>query len=341
MHANTFANFAPTFYEAGLNIIPCENGEEGKAPSVKWGHLCKRKLTASAFEKMLMQHPTANIGLIAGAVSGLTILDIDDPEISLHDAFKEFGETPVVVRTPSGGFHLYYQYGGENKQIRYGGRKIDIIGEGGYALAPPSYNRASGKGYQFIIGSELDLSPDFLPKIVLAQPHQSYECVEQPNAGTVGVGQRNKALFKMVKDYACDAPDQEDLLQFAIEKNKTLMRPPLPDSEVKGIVRSVEGYKKLDKLMRSGEQTAQITRTEFDIVKQYGPAHNLFMEIKLNHAGLRDTFCLSADAHCASLGMSKKTYIKARDFLLSNGFIRLVYQGGRFKGDVSLYAFCF
>jgi len=89
--------------------------------------------------------PSANIGIATGAVSGLVVVDIDprngamDTLARLADEGKTFAKTAQVL-THSGGWHLYYQHpGGKVRSASNAlGAGIDIKGDGGYVVAPPS-----------------------------------------------------------------------------------------------------------------------------------------------------------------------------------------------------------
>ena len=100
------------------------------------------------------EHPTANVGIATGSVSGIAVLDIDprhDGDDSLALLEREHGRLPdtVVVSTGGGGKHLYFK--------RPGGRApnrtnllpgIDVRGDGGFVVAPPS-RHVSGGSYQW------------------------------------------------------------------------------------------------------------------------------------------------------------------------------------------------
>lgn len=97
----------------------------------------------------------ANVGIATGAESGLVVLDID-PRNGGDESFTRLGDmigalpVSVRVRTGGGGFHLYLEH--PNTQVRNrtldGLPGIDIKGDGGYVVAPPSVH-ASGQVYRF------------------------------------------------------------------------------------------------------------------------------------------------------------------------------------------------
>src|SRR5262249_5210065 len=103
--------------------------------------------------------PDANVGLVTGSASRLLVLDVDGDQgrASLATLEQEHGRLPegVRVHTPRGGQHLYFKC----PQTRVGnsagklGPGLDVRGEGGYVVAPPSTN-GTGAAYEFTGGSK-------------------------------------------------------------------------------------------------------------------------------------------------------------------------------------------
>jgi hypothetical protein len=110
--------------------------------------------------------PDANLAVRTGAVSGLVVLDVDPDhggDDSLERISHRFGPLPTgrVVRTGSGGRHLYFAHPGgtvRNDAGRRLGPGLDVRGDGGYVIAPPS-RHTSGGNYVLEAGSQL------IPKI--------------------------------------------------------------------------------------------------------------------------------------------------------------------------------
>ena len=99
--------------------------------------------------------PTANIGIPTGKVNKLIVLDVDPKNggfESLADLEKRHGKLPstMTVTTGSGGLHYYFFYAGDDIRNSAGklGPGLDIRGEGGYVVAPPSIH-PNGNHYKF------------------------------------------------------------------------------------------------------------------------------------------------------------------------------------------------
>jgi hypothetical protein len=107
--------------------------------------------------------PDSNIGIATGTVSGIFVVDIDaknDGVASLQALEAEMGPLPRTLRvsTGSGGgsSHLYFRLP-IGKTIRNSasvlGPGIDVRGDGGYVVAPPS-RHVSGARYRFVIDTQ-------------------------------------------------------------------------------------------------------------------------------------------------------------------------------------------
>ena len=110
--------------------------------------------------------PDANVAIRTGAVSGLVVVDVDPDhggDDSLEQILDRFGQLPDgrLVRTGSGGRHFYFAHPGglvRNDTGRLLGPGLDIRGDGGYVIAPPS-RHASGGSYVLEAGGQ------FTPKL--------------------------------------------------------------------------------------------------------------------------------------------------------------------------------
>jgi Bifunctional DNA primase/polymerase, N-terminal len=152
-----FRDAAPDLLARGLAVVPCGSAD-GKVPLVEWGKWTKRP-GLRFVEKLMRRHPSANIGIVTGCLSGITLVDCDgDVDVMIACC----GDTPLKVRTPRGGVHLYYRFAGERcADLRTEGLKVDVKAAGGFAVVPPSVRPDgpyAGRAYEFLAGSWGDLS---------------------------------------------------------------------------------------------------------------------------------------------------------------------------------------
>lgn len=95
--------------------------------------------------------PLSNLGIVTGAISGLTVIDIDTAEgkpgaASWAEAIADHGE-PVtrMARTGSGGTHVLFHYNSALKTAsNVLGKGIDCRNDGGYIVVAPSRHRSGG-----------------------------------------------------------------------------------------------------------------------------------------------------------------------------------------------------
>lgn len=109
------------------------------------------------------QWPQANIGVPTGAVNGFDVIDPDTEGIVAWESM-DAGLVPQV-RTGSGGLHVYVQHveGVTNSQGKLASG-IDVRGEGGYVVVPPS-NHELGKRYEGCVPNRDDL-PAWPPELL-------------------------------------------------------------------------------------------------------------------------------------------------------------------------------
>lgn len=140
---------------------PCGCDSPGKHPLTRHGvHDAARD--EDQIRRWWARWPWANVGVATGVRSHLAVVDVDPHsggEAALDAVAAAGGAFPVtfLVATGGGGFHLYYRQPRRvtlpNTVARLPGvdgdlSGIDMRGDGGYVVAPPSLH-ASGRRYQW------------------------------------------------------------------------------------------------------------------------------------------------------------------------------------------------
>lgn len=139
----------------GLNVIPIKRGE--KVPFVNWQEYQKRMSTPEERQQWFGDGKEPNIAFVCGAVSdNFCCVDFDSPELfQLFEIDNGVISKFHIVKTGGGGFHVYLKTKRPQKNSRIEFEKdgkivgVDIKGEGGLAVAPPSIHPSS-KQYQFL-----------------------------------------------------------------------------------------------------------------------------------------------------------------------------------------------
>lgn len=145
---------------AAAPVAGCSCGDHGcsspgKHPRVRGG-LHAASVDASTIRQWWARWPRANVGVRTGSASGLVVIDVDPGhggDVTLDELEAVHGALPLgrTVRTGSGGRHLYFRHPGgvvRNDAGRVLGKGIDLRGDGGYVVAPPS--RIAGGAYAVI-----------------------------------------------------------------------------------------------------------------------------------------------------------------------------------------------
>ncbi|MFA5162107.1 MAG: phage/plasmid primase, P4 family [Elusimicrobiales bacterium] len=240
----------------GWPVLPCRPRLEGKnkAKSPLTPHGFKDASNdAETVKRLFAPHPDALIGISTGKVTGFFVLDVDVKEnaggdISLADLERERGVLPVTVeaRSCSGGRHLYFNYPADGIGCRIGVRPgLDIRGDGGYIIAPPSV--AEGKSYDWVRPPDsvpFADAPDWLIKLVKA--HSAIAKVDLSDGSKI-TSNRNDKLFSIAYRLHKTGLSAEDILSLVLKTNREKCIPPLSEHEAETIAKSACRYP-VDKL---------------------------------------------------------------------------------------------
>lgn len=339
-----FLDYALLYLNLGCSIIPC-GGENGKRPLRKWTPYQRYMPFERVLSAWQSKHPSANIGLVTGAVSGITVIDCDNKTRTPESLQKEYGRTPFIVRTHSGGHHLYYRYNAEQSHTGYKNH-IDIRGNGGLIIAPYSVSPVTGNAYEIIKGTLDDLrrlpliregayKPEAI-KTETAPKGQSKPIKDKDNCEY-----RNNQLFGILKNNARNIDTLEDLTAFAQRINHTTFSKPLPDYEVHATLKSVWTYKMENRLF-DGTKIYTLSKEHFDKLKDNPAALVLYMDLQFNHFNRPDFFIITtADCMPKRMGWGVKKLRAAIKILLERGYIKKVGERKPEDSDYPAHVYVF
>ncbi len=131
-----------------MPVFPCDpGGKRPLTPSGFWDATTDDHRVRAWWGRW----PAANVGVPTGRRSGLLVLDVDQrgggPQ-SLAALEREHGPLPKTAtgRTGGGGVHLFFRYP-SGREVRNSagvlGPGLDVRGEGGYVVVPPSRTRGA------------------------------------------------------------------------------------------------------------------------------------------------------------------------------------------------------
>lgn len=198
------------------------------------------------------QAPNANIGIATGRASGVWVLDIDaksDGYASFDRAREQLGDPGEtwMAATGGGGMHIYFLYPGVQVQNKVAILKgIDVRGDGGYVVAPPS-RHASGAKYEWMvepglndIGEISETWRDRLEDIgafASAKGEQVREFRKaEPAPEAFPEGMRNRGLFELACSLRAKGLSDAEILPAIKAANAQRCKPPLSYDEVCAVV---------------------------------------------------------------------------------------------------------
>lgn len=248
----------PSMYDAaieyakkGFAVFPLKYRD--KVPLTRNG--CKDATTDAAQIKSWWQkYPNANIGLATGAVSqNVFVIDLDidedrgiDGYHSLEDWQREHGDFPETwtAITGRGGYHLYYRGNGKIKNRAGIIDGVDIRGNGGYVVAPPSIHK-NGNRYEWEYSPdefELAKADNNVMYFLNHDDHRQSASFTMPNI--VSAGQRNQMLFRFACMMQAKGASDQSVFAATMAENESSCSPPLTEQEVRIIVSSATKYDK-------------------------------------------------------------------------------------------------
>jgi len=189
--------------------------------------------------------PKSNVGVACGA-SGLVVLDVDPRnggDESLADLREKHGEdwlNTVVSLTGGGGSHYYYQMP-TGQRIRGSkdalGPGLDIKGDDGYVVAPPSLHE-SGNIYAWERPASKHNILEF-PDVMAPRERRG----SAPMVGNIiPEGSRDTVLTSLAGSMRHRGMSEAGILAALREENAARCSPPLPDAELGRIARSIVRY---------------------------------------------------------------------------------------------------
>lgn len=143
---NTRLQAALQYRQWGLSVIPIIPGGD-KKPYVKWGDFQQYKAYEPDLKTWWKDWPNADIAMVTGRISGLTVIDCDDQRaVDWIEARIPQGLSIPIQKTPSGFRHYFFLY---NSRLKSGKKKVgntvlEIKNDGCYVVINPS------TGYEWI-----------------------------------------------------------------------------------------------------------------------------------------------------------------------------------------------
>ena len=239
---------AQRYLTRGWSVLPLRPND--KRPLVVWEPLQNARPSAEQVSDWFSRWPKANIGIVTGEISNLMVLDIDPQhggDASLARLERQFGPLPETIEATSGGGgrHLYFAHPGGLIRNRTGlAQGIDLRGDGGYIVAPPSIH-PNGRPYVWAADhSPEDVALAALPRWLLlpaggVRTRRTLSDWRGLVHEGVAEGQRNSSIASLAGHLLWHQIDPEIVLELLLGWNRLRCRPPLDDAEVAQVVANI------------------------------------------------------------------------------------------------------
>lgn len=259
----TMAEYAMFLGKRGFAVFPLYTIEDGRCSCglPKCSSPGKHPLTPQgvlnaesdprAIREWWATYEDANIGIATGDVSGIVVLDIDEKsggEESLANLESRYGQLPDTwaVLTGGGGVHFYFRMPSIDVRNSAGaiGSGIDVRGNGGYVVAPPSLHR-SGETYKWSpqlhpTKTQIAEVPEWLLKKMTPGGIAISRSTVLPSK--IKEGERNSWMASIAGTMRRRGLCADSIYAAITIENRRRCDPPMDDREVRRIANSIERY---------------------------------------------------------------------------------------------------
>jgi hypothetical protein len=216
--------FALSYLKLGFSIFPTQ----GKKPLVAWEKYQSEKPTEEQVKEWWNRWPNADIGVVTGAISGFVVVDIDGGEV------PQLPPT-AVSQTSLGHYQYFFKYPGfpvknSAKEIA---PNIDIRGDGGFVVVPPSdhFNKETGEKdftYTWLIPPE-EAGFAALPTWILEKFKKESQRVTLKESVNIPEGTRHDKLLSLANSLLSRKYAPNEVWLTLNEIYKTYQEPHDPD----------------------------------------------------------------------------------------------------------------
>lgn len=243
---NNFLQEALRYQSLGFSVFPVWKGTKNK-PILPWKKYMTSRPSETEIRDWWTKYPEANIALVTGKISGIFALDTEK-DFDLSNL--KIPENTFTVKTGSGGRHFYFKLPQSlevGTHVEIWGKdpknKADIKAEGGYIVAPPSFNEEKGTFYEIISGKveEITECPEWLLEEIGKREVERFSVPLSEIAEGSKLGNRNVSATSFIGHVLLktDVSMWEIVAWPAILHWNAKNSPPLSDKELRGIFDSI------------------------------------------------------------------------------------------------------
>ena len=257
---DNFKQAALNYASDGIAVFPVI--ANGKKPCTPNG--CKdAKTDKRAINYWWDKWECSNIGIATGPTSRLVVIDLDISDEKGKDGYKELekwqevnGKFPQTARALSGSGGMHYYFRTDEKYKNRAGilPGVDVRGEGGYIVAPPSIH-PNGNAYKWIespeeVGiAEVDeVVKKFLSMKEVEKSHPDANGLPTKKfvlpIGAIPSGQRNDTIFRLASSLQSQGFSDAAISAAVNQVNVEQCSPPLESAEVETLINQALQYNK-------------------------------------------------------------------------------------------------
>jgi putative DNA primase/helicase len=230
----------------GWRVFPLH----GKKPYFTGG-FHKATTDRKQIRKWWRKWPTANVGIACDSQHGPIVVDVDGPSGLKLVEDLDLEETREASTGKKTKIHLYYAptldstkikrslrpFKATNKNKGKNGKiEIDILGDGGYVVAPPSVHPDTGRKYKWDFKTSLAVFPEEL--LEMLKKAKKFTAAE-PLPKKINEGERDNLLTSLAGTMRRRGASESAILAALREENETRVVPPLPDKDLRRIAKSI------------------------------------------------------------------------------------------------------
>lgn len=243
MKLNTMLEAALRYASWGWHVLPLR--PNSKIPATAHG-VHDATTDPEQIRKWWTRDPEMNIGVAAGKVSDLSVFDVDPRnggEAGWEGWLEANGPCPegAMQLTAGGGYHFLAQYTDEIRSCKLA-TGVDLLSDGRYFVVHPS--TIDGRTYEWEGSSDPaeGIGPFAVPRGWIDAYLGNRKDVGTRIASSIIKGSRNDGLLSYGGMMRRGGATEAEILGALTIANEQRCEPPLPDSEVRHIARSVARY---------------------------------------------------------------------------------------------------
>lgn len=191
--------------------------------------------------------PNANVAILCDSQHGPIVLDIDGPSGAELVERLNLPPTREAQSSKKSKRHLYFDPATSGVhvpriiKVKFDDKRydLDILGDGGYVVAPPSLHPETGRYYKWLSRIRPLPLPDAVLQLVSPYKENDKKSAAPPLPDIIHEGERDTLLTSLAGSMRRRGASEDAIIAALREENATRVSPPLTDKELRKIARSI------------------------------------------------------------------------------------------------------